>query len=143
DRVKVSRKAGSLKFSAFPATRTGQLAEALKALLPAISPVPTLLDTVFPYTNAIHHPPALLCNIGRVEATGGDYCHYYEGITPAVGRIIDALDRERLAIAAAFGCKIDKLSEYFFQIGYTNEDGRAGGGAYSVFHNSEPNRWIK
>jgi opine dehydrogenase len=48
-----------------------------------------------------------------------------------------------LAIAAAFGCKIDKLSEYFFQIGYTSEEGRAGGGAYSVFHNSEPNRWIK
>jgi opine dehydrogenase len=143
DRVKVSRRAARLKFSAFPATRTEQLAEALKALLPALSPVPTLLDTVFPYTNAIHHPPALLCNIGRVEATGGDYYHYYEGITPSVGRIIDALDRERLAIAAAFGCKIDKLSEYFFQIGYTNEDGRAGGGAYSVFHNSEPNRWIK
>lgn len=143
ERVKVSRKAAQLKFAAFPASRTAQLAERLKPLFSAISPVPTLLDTVFPYTNAIHHPPALLCNIGRVEDTGGDYCHYYQGITPSVGRIIDALDAERLSVAAAFGCKVDKISDYFFQIGYTNEQGRDGGNAYSVFHNSEPNRWIK
>ena len=142
-RVKISRKAAKLKFAAFPATRTRELAERLLPLFPAISPVASLLDTVFPYTNAIHHPPALLCNIGRVEATGGDYCHYYEGITPSVGRIIDALDAERVAIASAFGCVVDKLSDYFFQIGYTNEEGRDGGNAYSVFHNSEPNRWIK
>jgi opine dehydrogenase len=143
NRVKISRKAAKLKFAAFPATRTAELAERLAPLFPALSPVPTLLDTVFPYTNAIHHPPALLCNIGRVESTGGDYCHYYEGITPSVGRIIDALDAERMAVAAAFGCQLDRLPEYFFQIGYTDESGRAGGTAYSTFHHSEPNRWIK
>src|SRR5690606_33545846 len=92
DRIKVSRKSATIKFAAFPAERTEELAEKLRPLFPTLSPVTSLLDTVFPYTNAIHHPPALLCNIGRVEATGGDYCHYYEGITPSVGRIIDALD---------------------------------------------------
>ncbi len=143
ERVKVSRTAGKLKFAAFPSTRTAELAERLKPLFPAISPVPTLLDTVFPYTNAIHHPPALLCNIGRAESTGGDYYHYYDGITPSVGRIIDALDAERLALAKAFGCQLNSLSEYFFEIGYTDEHGRSGGTAYSTFHNSEPNRWIK
>lgn len=143
DRVKVSRKAAVLKFAAFPAFRRDELAERLGPLFPALTPVPTLLDTVFPYTNAIHHPPALLCNIGRVESTGGDYCHYYDGITPSVGRIIDGLDEERRAVAAAFGCRVDRLADYFFQIGYTDERGRDGGTAYSVFHNSEPNRWIK
>jgi len=143
DRIKVSRKSAKIKFAAFPAERTQELYELLKPLFPTLSPVNSLLETVFPYTNAIHHPPALLCNIGRVESTGGDYCHYYEGITPSVGRIIDALDRERLAIAGAFGSEVDKLSDYFFQMGYTNEAGRDGGTAYSCFHNSEPNRWIK
>jgi opine dehydrogenase len=28
-------------------------------------------------------------------------------------------------------------------MGYTNAAGRDGGTAYDVFHNSEPNRWIK
>src|ERR1700722_15793553 len=97
ERVKVSRRAGMLKFAAFPATRTAELLERLTPLFPALSPVGSLLDTVFSYTNAIHHPPALLCNIGRVESSGGDYNHYYDGITPSVGRIIDALDEERRA----------------------------------------------
>lgn len=143
DHIRITRKAGVMKFAAFPATRTTEMADRLTPLFPAISPVPTVLDTVFPYTNAIHHPPALLCNIGRVESTGGDYRHYYDGISPSVGRIIDALDGERRALAAAMGSTVDRLSDYFFQIGYTNEAGRDGGTAYSTFHNSEPNRQIK
>ena len=98
---------------------------------------------MFPYTNAIHHPPALLLNVGRVESTGGDYHHYYDGITPGVGRLIDALDAERVAVAAALGVEIEPLPQFFFRMGYTNAAGRDGGTAYDVFHNSEPNRWIK
>lgn len=143
DRVRVSRKAALMRFAAFPASRTAELAARLRPLFPAISPVSTLLDTVFSYTNAIHHSAALLCNIGRVESTGGDFYHYYEGITPSVGRIIDALDGERRALAAAYGCHVNSLADYFFQIGYTNDAGRDGGTAYSTFHHSEPNRWIK
>ncbi|RAI39350.1 NAD/NADP-dependent octopine/nopaline dehydrogenase family protein [Rhodoplanes roseus] len=143
ERVKISRRPAVLKFAAFPARERDRLASRMRELFPAITPLPTLLDTVFPYTNAVHHPPALLCNIGRVESTGGDYFHYYDGITPSVGRMIDALDAERLAVAAAFGCTVDPLPDYFFQIGYTNAEGHAGGTAYSTFHNSEPNRWIR
>ncbi|MBI4190350.1 MAG: NAD/NADP octopine/nopaline dehydrogenase family protein [Betaproteobacteria bacterium] len=143
DRVKISRVSARLRFTAFPGKRTGELAERMRPLFPAIFPVPTLLDTLFPYTNAIHHPPAFLCNIGRIESTGGDYCHYYDGITPSVGALIDRLDDERRSIAAAYDCKVEKLSEHFFQMGYTDEKGREGGTAYDVFHNSEPNRWIK
>jgi opine dehydrogenase len=141
--LRVSRASAKLRFAAFPAKRTAELAERLRPLFPSIFPVPTVLDTLFPYTNAIHHPPALLCNVGRVESTGGDYCHYYDGITPSVGALIDQLDAERCAIAAAYDCKADRLSEHFFQMGYTDANGRAGGTAYATFHNSEPNRWIK
>lgn len=141
-RVRVSRAAKALMFAAFPGAITEEAAARIGPVLPAITPVPSLLHTVFPYMNAIHHPAALLLNVGRIEATSGDYRHYFEGITPAVGRLIDALDRERIAVAAAFGVAVEALPDYFFRIGYTSEDGRAGG-AYGVFHHSEPNRWIK
>lgn len=143
DRVKISRVSAKLRVAAFPGKRTGELAERVRPLFPAVFPVPTVLDTLFPYTNAVHHPPAFLCNVARIESTGGDYRHYYEGITPSVGKVIDGLDDERLAIAVAYDCKVEKLAEHFFQMGYTDEKGRAGGTAYDVFHNSEPNRWIK
>lgn len=143
DRVKISRASAKLIFSAFPARHTEEFAARLKPLFPTLFPVPTVLDALFRYTNAIHHPPALLCNVGRVEGTKGDYCHYYEGITPSVGGLIDVLDEERLSVAAAFSCKVDSLAEYFFQMTYTSEQGRDGGKAFDVFQHSEPNRWIK
>lgn len=143
DRVHITRKSNRLRFAAFPASDTESLLQKLRPLFPALVPVGSVLETVFYYTNAIHHPPALLCNIGRVESTGGDYCHYYDGITPSVGRMIDALDRERVAVAAALGVTVPGLSDHFYQMGYTNDAGRDGGTAYDVFHNSEPNRSIR
>ncbi len=119
DRVRISRVSARLRFTAFPGKRTAELAERVRPLLPALFPVPTLLDTLFPYTNAIHHPPAFLCNIGRIESTGGDYCHYYDGITPSVGALIDRLDDERRAIAAAYDCKANAAARTV--ISNTNE----------------------
>ena len=40
--------------------------------------------------------PQIICNAGWLEHTEGDYLFYYEGTTPSVGRVIDALDEERL-----------------------------------------------
>jgi opine dehydrogenase len=142
-RIRVTRAAQILYFAAFPGEQIDTVSERVRQVFPQIEPTPSLLDTVFPYTNAIHHPPALLLNVGRVESTGGDYHHYYDGITPSVGRLIDALDRERVAVAAGLGVKIEPLPQFFFRMGYTNAAGRDGGTAYDVFHNSEPNRWIK
>jgi opine dehydrogenase len=142
-RINITRAAQILYFAAFPGEKLNVAASVVRQIFPHIEPRPSLLHTVFPYTNAIHHPPALLLNVGRVESTGGDYCHYYDGITPGVGRLIDALDRERIAVAAALGVAIEPLPQFFFRMGYTNAAGRDGGTAYHVFHNSEPNRWIK
>lgn len=142
-RIRITRAAQILYFAAFPGDAVETAAARVRPIFPQIEPRPSLLHTVFPYTNAIHHPPALLLNVGRVESTGGDYHHYYDGITPAVGRLIDALDAERVAVAAALGVTIERLPDFFFRMGYTSAAGRDGGGGYSVFHNSEPNRFIK
>jgi opine dehydrogenase len=141
--VRVTQAARYLVFAVFPGNRTAELAERLSEVYPSIAPGANLLETVFPYTNAIHHPPAILCNAGRVEATGGDYCHYYEGISPAVGRLIDALDRERVAVAAALGVRALPFVEHFYRVGYTTEAARSSGLAYEAFHQSEPDRWIR
>ena len=142
-KIRITRAAQMLYFAVFPGDRLDAVAEQVRQVFPHIQPRASLLHTVFPYTNAVHHPPALLLNVGRVEATGGDYHHYYDGITPAVGRLIDALDAERVEVAAGLGVEIERLPEFFFRMGYTNAEGRDGGTAYSVFHNSAPNRFIK
>ncbi|MFM9881414.1 MAG: NAD/NADP octopine/nopaline dehydrogenase family protein [Burkholderiales bacterium] len=142
-RVRITKASEHIVFGVFPSAETEAIAARIHPLFPAIKPAANILETVFPYTNAIHHPPAALCNVGRIEATQGDYTHYYEGISPSVGRLIDALDRERLAIAAALGARAERFVDYFFRAGYTTEAARASGLAYEAFHQSEPDRWIR
>ena len=142
-RVIITQPSRHQSFAAFPACETERLAAQIEPLFPMIRPVDSVLDTVFPYTNAIHHPPAFLCNAGRVESTGGDYYHYYDGITPSVGRLIDRLDAERLDVAHAFGCDPAPLPEHFLRMGYTTEAASDSGLAYEVFHQSEADRYIR
>jgi opine dehydrogenase len=141
--VRITVASRHLAFAVFPARERDRVAARVAPLYPAIVPVPTVLDTVFLYGNAIHHPPATLLNAGRIEATGGDYYHYHEGISPAVGRLIDRLDTERRAVAAALGVETPRFVDHFFRMGYTTEAAHATGLAYEAFHQSEPDRWIK
>ena len=142
-RVRITQPSRHQAFAAFPAAETERLASLVRPVFPMIRPVASVLDTVFPYTNAIHHPPAFLCNAGRVESTGGDFYHYYDGITPSVGRLIDRLDGERLAVARALGCDPAPLPEHFLRMGYTTEAARDSGLACEVFHQSAADRWIR
>ncbi len=142
DAVNISQKSKSIAFAAFPGRDGRRLGQVARAIYPNIKPVASVLETVFPYTNAIHHPPAILLNTGRVEATGGDYYHYHDGITPGVGRVIDELDAERRAVATAFGIETRSLADAFLARGFTTQAARDSGLAYEVFHQSEPDRWI-
>ncbi len=140
--VRIALEVRRLVFAAFPARRTEALRARVAEVYPAVSPAGNVLETIFLYMNAIHHPPATLCNTGRIEWTGGDYCHYFEGITPSVGRLIDRLDAERRAVAAALNVRTEPFVDYFHRMGYTTAAARAAGMAYEAFHQSEPDRWI-
>ena len=142
-RVRITKASHHIVFAAFPARETEAVAARMRPVFPAIKPVASILETVFPYTNAIHHPPATIGNVGRIEATAGEYYHYYDGISPSVGRLIDALDRERSSVAAALGAKAERFIDHFFKAGYTTAAAHETGLAYEAFHQSEPDRWIR
>ena len=112
-KCRISRVSDFMVFGGFPGRETERLHAVVKTVYPSVQPFANVLETVFPYGNAIHHPPAVLCNAGRIEATGGDFRHYYDGITPSVGRLIDAVDRERLAVAAALDANTMPFVELF------------------------------
>lgn len=141
-KCRISRVSDFMVFGGFPGRETERLHETIKTVYPSVERFSNVLETVFPYGNAIHHPPATLCNAGRIEATGGDFHHYYDGITPSVGRLIDAVDRERCAVAEALGAKTMPFVELFHRMGYTTDAALRTGLAYEAFHQSEPDRWI-
>ena len=47
-----------------------------------------------------------LANAARIEGTGGDFLFYEEGVSDATGRLIESVDRERIAIGAKLGIEI-------------------------------------
>ena len=61
--------------------------------------------------NPQNHMAIALCNLTRMEKA--EAWKQYANTTEAVGRLMQALDEERLAIAAALGVQVRTLAEHF------------------------------
>lgn len=68
------------------------------------------------------HMASALGNLTRIER--GESWGNYDGITPAVGRLIEALDRERLAVAAAWGVDVRSVERHY-QLTFGFEEGKS------------------
>jgi opine dehydrogenase len=70
-----------------------------------------LLAIALSNLNPQNHLGIALLNLTRMER--GEVWSQSENITPTVGRVIEALDEERLAIARAFGVSVRTVKEHF------------------------------
>ena len=62
-----------------------------------------------------------LSNAARIEMTGGDFLFYEDGVSDSVGRLIEALDKERIAIGSKLGLTILSDPEMGMRQGYMLE----------------------
>jgi opine dehydrogenase len=70
-----------------------------------------LLAIALSNLNPQNHMGIALCNMTRMEH-GEDWAQGYN-VTPNVGRLLEALDRERLAIAEGLGLSVRTIFEHF------------------------------
>lgn len=61
--------------------------------------------------NPQNHLAVALCNLTRIER--GETWHQNTNLTSAVGNLIEALDRERVAIASAFGKDVRTVFDHY------------------------------
>lgn len=141
--VGIFNVASNLLFAALPASRTEELHTRMARLFPSLTIAGSVLETGLQDLNAVEHPAQALCNAGWLEHTKGDYYFYYEGTTPSVARVIEAVDRERLALAAALEVPTLSFVESFCAYGYTSERAAQTGSVYEAMQDSAPNRYIK
>jgi len=92
-----------------PRAGTDRLYALVEDVWPAVEEAESVFQTTLQNGNPVIHPAVTLLNAGLLERTGGDFLFYEEGVTESVGRLIEAVDEERLAIAGALGVTI--LSE--------------------------------
>ena len=92
--------------------------------------------------NLVLHPPCAVLGSAWIEATGGDFTFYVEGMTPGVSRIMKALDNERLAVGKAFGHELPDLIGEMTAIGTVEEKDAAGGDLVQAISGGEANKKI-
>ena len=104
-RVFLKLKAGNL-LAALPSSHTSDILKLIADVYPSMEPAESVLQTSLQNANPIIHPAVTLSNAARIEMTGGDFLFYEEGVSDSVGRLIEALDQERIAIGNALGITI-------------------------------------
>ena len=132
-----------LRFAAFPGRHAERLHALVQPLYPEILPAASVLETALSNMNAVFHPPGMLMNAGWIESTGGGFLFYREGITEAVGRVVAAVDAERLAIARALGVPARSFLDSFFEAGLTTPEAHASGSIARACRESGPNATIR
>ena len=101
-----------LSLAALPASDTGRIIDELRDVYPQLVPAQNVLETSLNNFNTVVHPIPVLLNAGRIES-GESFRHYFEGITPSVGRLMERLDAERLAVGAAYGVHLMSMRESY------------------------------
>jgi opine dehydrogenase len=107
-----------LGVGAFPAARTAGVCARLAELFAGARAYPSVLACGLAAMNPVVHPAGVLLNAGRIEHARGEFYFYAEGVTPAVCHLIYAVDRERLAIAAALGIELPPVDRAFHEAGF-------------------------
>ena len=104
-----------LQIATFPGNRIDDVFPILAPLFPEAVAAPNILYTGFTNANAMLHVANCVANAGRIES-GGGYKFYAEGVTPAVARLYEAINAERVAVAAAFGASVPTLADWFGRV---------------------------
>ena len=113
--------------AALPRAGTDRLYDLVKDVWPAVEKAESVFQTTLQNGNPVIHPAVTLLNAGLLERTGGGFLFYEEGVTEGVGRLIEAVDNERLAIAAALGATVFSEPAIGVRQGYMLEENYSTG----------------
>jgi len=104
-----------LSVAGLPRSGTTRLFNLVSDVYPALEPAESVFQTTLQNGNPVIHPAVTLLNAGLIERTHG------------VGRLIEAVDRERLALADALGVQIMSEPELGVRQGYMVEENYSTG----------------
>jgi opine dehydrogenase len=140
-RVTITGKAKSVRLAAMPG---GDPAAGLARLLfPAANPVSDVLACDLANVNMVLHIPGAVLGVAWVEATGGDFTFYVQGMTGSVARVMRALDDERRAVGRAFNHQLPTLTAEMQAIGTVDEKTPDIADFAAAISSGEANRRIK
>ena len=112
--VKIFGMKNTIPVAALPGQRTAELVKILREVYPQFVPGDNVLKTSLNNIGAVFHPALTVLNAARIESTRGEFQFYMEGITPSVAHVLEAVDEERMAVAAALGFRGMSAREWLY-----------------------------
>lgn len=131
------------RFAALPGRHADEMFEIVHAIYPETVQATSVIETALGNMNAVFHPPGMILNAGWIQRTDGNFLFYKEGITDAVGRVCQAIDDERMAVARALDVPARPFLVNFYDAGLTSREGFESGSIARACEESEPNQTIK
>src|SRR6478672_8136936 len=107
--------------AAAPRSNSPRLLEVVRQVYPNAEEAAGIFQTTLQNGSPVIHPAVTLLNAALIERTGGDFLFYEEGVTESVGRVIRAVDGERLSVAKALGVEILAEPDLGVRQGYMSE----------------------
>ena len=120
----------SVYFAALPASETREMLEVVNEAYPQFIDGGNVLQTGLDNMGAVFHPALTILNAGWIDSDL-DFQFYMEGVSPSTSRVLEALDRERVTVAAALGIRAHTAMEWL-KIAYN----AAGSDLHEAVHNN-------
>jgi len=139
--VRISAIKKGLSAAALPATDNSKILDMLREFYPDMVTGKNILETGLSNVNTVCHPTISLLNLGRIEDTKGEFEFYYQGSTPSVGQLIEAMDKERAAVGRGFGVELPPTWKLVRE--WYDPYGVSGNSIYEVHHSNPAYRGSK
>lgn len=117
----MNRTPGGCFMATLPREKGDNLFATMSAIFPGLEKGEGILQTTLQNGNPVIHPAIMTLNAALIERTGGDFFFYNEGVTPAVGNLMKAIDDERIALGKALGVTVIPDPEIGVRQGYNSE----------------------
>jgi opine dehydrogenase len=112
--VKIMGIKNAVPLATIPAYQLPDVLPIVNKALSQFTPGDNVLKTSLGNTGALFHPTLTVLNIAWIEHSLGDFEFYHQGASPTLARVLEALDSERVSIAAALGVRVPSAREWLF-----------------------------
>ena len=126
----IFKSKAEVTLAAIPATKTNYVLKLLNKPYPQFIGAKDVLETSINNYGAIFHPGPTVLNSGHIER-GCPFEYYIEGITPSIGKVLEQMDSERMAIGRKLQIDTISAKDWLF-----NTYGAVGDTLYEAIQNN-------
>lgn len=111
--AKIFRIKNSIPLATIRAYKIPEALSVVRKAFPQFVPGDSVFKTSFDNIGCIFHPALVMLNAGWIEDPT-DFEFYFQGTTLSTSKVLESLDKERLAVASALGFRAMSAREWLY-----------------------------